>query len=172
MNMASIPRRLFGLLTLIGALALTACSLMPERVAPGTPRAEIESRLGRPTAVLALTGGTRLQYSGQPAGQWVHNLDLGPDGRLLRSEQVLDIGWMQQRVQVDRWTRDDVLQNMGRPALVERVARFDGDVWTYRFLEATRPRQAHVHLDTAGVVRKLMFTDELVAEDSVDGPHP
>ena len=172
MNMASIPHRLFGSLALIGALALTACSLMPERVAPGTPRAEIESRLGRPTAVLTLTGGTRLQYSGQPAGQWVHNLDLGPDGRLLRSEQVLEIGWMQQRIQVDRWTRDDVLQNMGRPALVERVARFDGDVWTYRFLEATRPRQAHVHLDTAGVVRKLMFTDELVAEDSVDGPHP
>lgn len=153
-------------------LALAGCSSMPERVAPGTPRADIETRLGPATTVHALTGGTRLQYSGQPAGQWVHNLDLGNDGRLVRSEQVLDIDWMQQHVQMGRWTRDDVLLNMGRPALVERVARFDGVVWTYRFLQATAPRQAHVHLDPAGVVRQLAFTDEMVADDVADGSHP
>lgn len=173
MNIASIPRRLFGSLALITALALTGCSLMPERVAPGTPRAEIEVRLGRPTLVHVLPDGTRLQYSGQPAGQWVHNLDLGPDGRLVRYTQVMDAGWLQQNIQIGRWTRDDVLRNMGRPALVERVARFDGDVWTYRFLEATRPRQVHVHLDPAGVVRQLMFSDEAMYDDPKDAPsHP
>ncbi|WP_137921079.1 hypothetical protein [Hydrogenophaga sp. 2FB] len=147
-------------------LALASCSSMPERVAPGTPRAEIENRLGRPTTVHTLPNGTRLQYSGQPSGQWVHNLDLGPDGRLVHSVQVMDIDWMQKNIEVGRWNRDDVLLNMGRPAQVERVARFDGQVWTYRFKQMEFPRQAHVHLDPAGVVRQLMFTDELVADDA------
>lgn len=173
MNIASVPRRLLGSLALITALALTGCSLMPERVAPGTPRAEIEARLGRPTLVHVLPDGARLQYSGQPAGQWVHNLDLGPDGRLVRYTQVMDAGWLLQNIQIGRWTRDDVLRSMGRPALVERVARFDGEVWTYRFLEATRPRQVHVHLDPAGVVRQLMFSDEAMYDDAKDAPsHP
>lgn len=159
---------------LLGLVALLAgCSVMPERAALGTPRAEIENNLGRPTMVHALPGGaTRLQYSGQPAGQWVHNLDLGPDGRLVRNEQVMDAPWLLQRIEVGRWTQEDVLRNLGRPALVERVARFDGAVWTYRFLEATRPRQVHVHLDPAGMVRQLMFTDEPHHDDAVDASHP
>lgn len=156
------------------ALAVAGCSLMPERVEPGTPRADIESRLGRPTTVHALPGGTtRLQYSGQPSGPWVHNLDLGSDGRLLRHEQVMDAGWLLQHIRIGQWTRDDVFRGMGRPAMFERVARFDGEIWTYRFLEATRPRQVHVHLDPAGVVRQLMFTDEPTYDDPADAPsHP
>ncbi len=159
---ASFSRRvLLSLALCAGVLALSACSLMPERVAAGTPRAEIESRLGKPTLVHALPdGGTRLQYSGQPAGQWVHNMDLDAQGRLLRQTQVLDAGWLQQNIQIGHWTRDDVYLNLGKPALIERVARFDGVIWTYRFLEMGRPRQVHVHLDPAGVVRQLMFTDE------------
>lgn len=160
-------------LVLAAAAVLGGCSLMPERVVVGTPRAEIENTLGRPTMVHALPdGGTRLQYSGQPTGPWVHNLDLGPDGRLARNEQVMDAPWLQQRIEVGRWTQDDVLRNLGRPAVVERVARFDGVIWTYRFMEATRPRQVHVHLDPAGLVRQLMFSDEPHYDDSADASHP
>jgi hypothetical protein len=66
-----------------------------------------------------------------------------------------------------------VLRGLGRPAMVERVARFDGEVWSYRFLEATRPRLVHVHLDPAGVVRQLMFSDDQVLGDPVDAvSHP
>ena len=53
-----------------------------------------------------------------------------------------------------------MLFRSGPPALVERVALFDGDIWTYRFLENGWSRQAHIHLDPAGVVRRVMFTDE------------
>lgn len=159
-------RRLTCWSLLTATLALASCSVMPERVAPGTPRAEIESRLGRPTTVHTLPSGTRLQYSGQPSGQWVHNLDLGADGRLVRSVQVLDIDWMQKNIELGRWTREDVLLNLGRPAQVERVARFEGPVWTYRFKQMEFPRLAHIHMDPAGVVRQLMFTDELVADNA------
>lgn len=158
---------------LVVAVALAGCSLMPERVAPGTLRADIEAQLGRPTLVHRLPDGTRLQYSGQPSGPWVHNLDLGTDDRLVRYEQVMDAGWLLQHVEIGRWTREDVLRAMGRPAMVERVARFEGEVWSYRYLEATRPRQAHVHLDASGVVRQLMFSDDQLLGDPIDAvSHP
>lgn len=150
------------------ALALGGCALMPERLEPGTPRAQVIERLGRPTAEYALPDGTRLQYSRQPAGQQVYNVDLDAQGAVRRVEQVLDIRWMQQHIAVDRWTRDDVLRHMGRPALVEQVWSFKGDVWTYRFLEFNNPRQAHLHIDPQGVVRKLMFTDERRNDDFPD----
>ena len=170
--------RLRGVTDLLGWRALglvllallTGCSLMPERVPMGATRGEIESRLGRPTAVHALANGTRLQYSRQPAGQQVYNLDLGADGGLRQVEQVMDAGWLQ-RIEVDRWTRDDALLHLGRPALVERVARWDGDIWTYRFQEATGARQVHLHLDRAGVVRRVMFTDEPLPDDLIDFAH-
>lgn len=157
---------------LLCALSLAGCSLMPMRLEPGTPRAEVERRLGAPTAVLALAGGMRLQYSSQPAGQEVFNVDLDADGRVRRVEQVMDAGWLQQHIEVDRWTREDALRALGRPALVERVMSFDGDVWTYRYLEATRPRQVHLHIDRGGVVRKLAFTDEPHYADDPSPSHP
>jgi outer membrane protein assembly factor BamE (lipoprotein component of BamABCDE complex) len=147
------------------SLALAACSSLPETVVPGTSRADIEQRLGTPTAVHALPGGTRLQYSRQPAGQQVFNLDLNAQGRLVRVDQVLDIERLQQ-IEVDRWTQDDVMREFGRPAVVERVARFDGGVWTYRYLEPfSHARLAHVHIDPRGVVRKVVYTDEPLLDD-------
>ena len=58
----------------------------------------------------------------------VYNLDLDAQGRLRKVEQVLDIQWMNRHIAIDRWTRADVLRAMGRPARVEKVARFEGDV--------------------------------------------
>ncbi len=144
---------------------LAGCAGMPERIAPGTPRAEIEDRLGMPSAVYPLADGTRLQYSRQPAGQQVYNLDLDAQGRLRRVDQVLDLAWLQ-RIEIDRWTQDDVLRLLGRPALVDRVARFDGWVWTYRYLEPfSLARLAHIHIDPQGTVRRMVYTDEPMFDD-------
>ena len=161
----------FRCFTLVLAVAAAGCSLMPERVAPGTPQAEIVQRLGRPTSVHPLPTGTRLQYSLQPSGQQVYNLDLDAQGRLVRTEQVLEAGWLQRNVAPDRWTREDVLRELGRPALVERVWSFQGEVWTYRYLEANTNRQAHLHIDPAGVLRRLSFSDEQPIDSDV-GTHP
>ncbi|MBX3608400.1 MAG: outer membrane protein assembly factor BamE [Hydrogenophaga sp.] len=142
------------------ALALVACAGVPERVALGSSRTEVQALLGEPTGRYALVDGERWQYSRQPAGQQVFNLDFDRSGRLVRNQQVLDIRWLEQHVAVDRWTRDDVLRELGRPALIDRVWSFRGEVWNYRFLEFNNPRLAHLHIDPQGVVRKLMFTDE------------
>jgi outer membrane protein assembly factor BamE (lipoprotein component of BamABCDE complex) len=160
-------RMALPLAMLVLGTLLAGCAAMPERLVAGMPRVDIERALGRPTAVIDGPAGTRLQYSRQPAGQQVFNVELDAQGRLHQVDQVMAPVWFA-RVEVDRWTRDDVLRLFGRPALVERVALFDGDIWTYRYLDVSWPRQFHVHLDPAGVVRKLMHTDEPMPDDSFD----
>jgi outer membrane protein assembly factor BamE (lipoprotein component of BamABCDE complex) len=148
-----------GLLGLVIALSLSACAV-PEWQKPGSSRAEIERALGRPTLVAPLEdGGERLVYSRQPAGQQVYHMDFDAQQRLVRVQQVLTAAnFFTLRDGVD--TKDSVYRQFGPPALVEKVASFKGDIWTYRILDNGLPRQANVHIDPAGVVRKVVLTDE------------
>ena len=143
------------------ALLLAACAGIPQFTEVGTPRAQIVEKLGPPTGTYALPGGgQRLQYSRQPAGKEVYNLDLGPDGRLAKPvEQVLDPVYFD-RIGIDSWTRDDVLRMFGKPARVERVWSFDGDLWTYRYNDFYWHWVVSIHLDPAGVVRKVTRGEE------------
>lgn len=145
--------------------ALLAACAAPQWEKPGATRAEVLSRLGRPTATYALPDGERLQYSQQPAGTQVHNLDFDAAGRLVRVEQTLDPGKFG-RIQIDRWNARDLALLLGKPAWVERVALFDGVVWTYRYRDVSGFgfRRLHVHLDPSGVVRKWLITEEIEPE--------
>lgn len=145
---------------LLALATLAAGCAAPERIAPGTPRAQVLADLGTPTLTVALPGaGERLLYSRQPAGQQVYHVDLDAQQRVVRVQQVLTLEQFQ-ALRLGQDTREDVRQRFGPPAVVERVARFDGDIWTYRILDQSEPRQAHVHIDPAGVVRRVLFTDE------------
>ncbi len=160
---ATLPwRRLAGWAAAgLAALLLSACAAVPQFTDVGTPRADIVQRLGQPTATYRLPeGGERLQYSRQPGGQQVYNLDLGADGRLARPvEQAMD-PFVFDRIRIDAWTRDDVLRAFGRPARVERVWSFDGDVWIYRYQDYYWDWVLGVHIDPAGVVRKVSRGEE------------
>lgn len=146
-------------------LALGGCA-SPDWQQPGTPRAEVLASLGAPVSAAPLPGGgERLLYTTQPSGYQAFHLDFDADGRLLRKEQVLTFARLS-AVPAGQWTVADVQRTFGPPRVVERVARFDGDIWTYRFLDDLRARrQAHIHIDRAGVVRTVMFTDEPVPGD-------
>lgn len=146
------------------AIQLAGCA-MPARENPGALRAEVLARLGPPTATFALASGERLLYSELPAGFAAYTLDFDASGTLIRNEQVLTQTRFE-NIPVGVWTTDDVRRTFGAPLRVERVARFDGDIWTYRFRQNSDPRLAHVHLDRQGVVRLVMFTDELPNFDS------
>ncbi len=160
-----LPRAGCGWLVAAAAWALSACSGVPQWEKPGAARSDVVARLGTPTAVYPLPGGERLQYSQQPAGRQVHNLDFDAGARLVAVEQVMDPAVFA-RIGVGRWTRNDLLRQFGPPARIERVARWDGDIWTWRYLEAGSVfRQLHVHLDPAGVVRQVMSTDEPLPDD-------
>lgn len=149
----------------LGLGVLLAGCAHPLQEKPGAPRAAVLQRQGPPTARHALPDdGERLIYSGQPAGRHVHVLDFDTQGQLLRAEQVLTIERLQ-AIPVNVWTSEDVQRHFGPPALVERVSRFEGVVWTYRYNEYGLFRLAHVHIDLGGVVRQVLFTDEFAARD-------
>lgn len=153
-----------GLVAAAVALSLLAgCAGVPQFEQPGAARADVLARLGPPTAVYALPDGERLQYSQQPMGTQVHNLDFDAAGRLRSVDQVLDAAHID-RIVVGEWTVREVERTFGRPARVERVARFDGDIWTYLFRDFSGLRRLHVHLDRSGVVRQVLTTDVLLRD--------
>lgn len=155
------PAPLSGLLTagLLAAL-LAGCATNPDRLPLGMGADQVLQASGRPTSRMALPGGgERLVYSRQPAGQQVYQVDLDAQGRVVRREQVLDEAFFA-KVALDRWTREDILQNFGPPAEQSRVYAFKGDVWTYRYVQNGIDRLWHVHIDPQGVVRQAYSTDE------------
>ncbi len=159
-----------GALRPLAALALALGLLVgcasPDRVRLGAARADVVASMGAPVLRMPLPGGgERLLYTTQPSGFAVFHLDFDTQGRLVHREQVLTQESLA-AIPVGQWTVADVQRTFGPPMRVERVARFDGDIWTYRFLgELHERRQGHVHIDRSGTVRRVMFTDEPLPGD-------
>lgn len=149
-------------LALAAAIWLAGCSAVgplrfPASQPLGSTESEVLARLGPPTARLPLASGARLQYSGEPAGFEVYNLDLDASGRLSRVDQPLLRPRIEQDMVVDKTTAEQIRQIYGAPARVEKVARFEGDVWVYQFLDINEPFYVYLHLDPEGVLRRLVF---------------
>lgn len=140
--------RVLGLL--VGAVALGACAFGP--VQPGMTRDEVLARMGSPTEVVAIGAGTRLQYSGQPAGRFATMVDLDAAGSVVAARQVLNARDFA-RIEVGRWTREDVEREFGPPAAVDRVASWPHDIMTYRWHDMT-DLFFWVYLDQDKVVRR------------------
>ena len=144
----------------LGCTVLLGACAMPERQALGTPAAQVAQALGTPHVRTALPeGAERWLYSRQPAGQQVFHLTFDAQQRLQQVAQVLEPAHFL-RLQPQRDTQETVYQYFGRPALVEGVASFKGDIWTYRISENNLDRLAHVFLSPEGVVQRVQFTDE------------
>lgn len=142
-------RRAFSLL--VAALALAGCAF--NSVRPGMSRDDVLTRMGKPTRILPMEAGTtRLQYSRQPAGQQVFNVDLDAAGRVLSVRQMLEEQEFA-RIVVDQWTREDVERAFGPPASIDHVANWPTDIMTYRWLEV-QSMFYWVYLDHNNVVRR------------------
>jgi hypothetical protein len=118
------------------AITLSACApLIRWKPAAGTPLEQVTAKLGKPDAVYPdPDGGQVLEYRGQPSGQFQHMARIGADGRLIAYDQVLtseNFG----KIQVLRWTKDDVLRHFGKPAEVSRERVNNYEVWSYRYKE-------------------------------------
>ena len=146
--------------TVLTLLALSACAGNPDAIPAGTNRDAVLATLGQPTAVWPLNGGERLQYSRQPLGQQVYNVDLDRSGHVVGTAQVLTQAGFAE-VQIDAWRTQDVLRAFGKPALIARVYSFDGIVWSYRYAELFGLNKLfHVYIDSTGLVRRTQVTDE------------
>lgn len=144
----------------IAVLGVAGCASNPDRVAAGASRDDVLRSYGTPTADIRTPGAERLQYSRQPFGQQVYNIDLNADGKVVAVTQALTMAEFA-RVQLDVWRVADVQRAFGKPALVGQVYSFKGDVWSYRYDYFGTNKQFHVFIDPQGVVRRTQSTEEI-----------
>ncbi|MEO7886230.1 MAG: hypothetical protein ABIR76_05780, partial [Polaromonas sp.] len=117
----------------IGVALLAGCAFTS--IKPGMTREEVIAHYGKPSRVVALDTGTRLQYSGQPLGRFANMVDLDTAGRVVSARQVLTPAEFA-RVQPGKWTRWDMEREFGRPATIDHVASWPGDIMTYRWQDS------------------------------------
>ncbi len=132
-------------------LLMAGCALTA--VQPGMSREDVITHYGTPSRVVPLSAGTRLQYSTQPAGQSVVMVDLDAAGSVIAARQVMTLKEFS-RIEPGKWTREDVEREFGRPATVDRVASWPGDIMTYRWLDYEQSKYFWVYLDGNGVVQR------------------
>ncbi|MGH6640597.1 MAG: hypothetical protein ACREXN_12265 [Polaromonas sp.] len=120
---------------------------------PGMSREEVIAHYGKPSRVLPLGAGTRLQYSTQPSGQTAVMVDLDAAGKVVVARQVLNLREFS-KIELGKWTRGDMEREFGRPAKVDRVASWPGDVMTYRWLDHDQSMYFWAYLDGGSVVQR------------------
>ena len=149
----------------LALLLMGAGCAVPQWQKPGTPQQQVLQAWGTPHERVALPeGGERWVYSRQPMGQQVFHVHIDGQQRLQGIEQVLTPAHFQ-RLRTGQDTAAVVRGYFGRPAMVEGVASFVGDIWTYRIHDLTIDRMAHVFIDPHGTVQRVMFTDEPSRDD-------
>jgi hypothetical protein len=155
-EVCTMKTRVFGLAVLAGFLS--GCASV-ETVKLGTARDEVIRKFGNPTGIVNLASGTRLQYSRQPAGQSAVMVDVDAADRVVAVRQVLNPRDFS-RVVVGKWTRQDVEREFGRPARIDHVANWRGDILTYRWKDGDQNMYFSVYLDPNNLVRSVGQREE------------
>lgn len=142
-------------LLVCAAMLPGGCASLQERLPAGASQEDVLRELGAPTERYAPLGGqpARWQYSSQPFGRRVINVDFDAAGRVLRAEDALQEGLMAQRIRAHEWTQRDVLREYGPPARTFGVANFAGVIWAWRYLNGAIRRELFIDIDTGGIVR-------------------
>ena len=143
----------------LAAWALAGCAGIAQNTPLGTPREQVLQNLGKPTATYPLPAGTRLQYSGQPSGRQVYNIDLDAAGKVAAVTQAMQPQVLN-RVAIPGVSSADLQREIGPPAMVGKVFHFAGDVWTWRWEEMGIPRLFHAYVNPQGIVERTLSTDE------------
>lgn len=133
------------------ALLFTACAASPPL--PGMTREALVARYGQPSRVVPLSDGTRLQYSSQPSGQSALMVDLDASGKVVAVRQMMTLSELS-KIQPKQWMREDVEREFGRPATIDRVASWPGDIMTYRWRDVVQDMYFWVYLDAQNVVQR------------------
>ena len=131
---------------LLGGCAVTS-------VKPGMTQGEVIAGYGKPSAIVPITTGTRLQYSRQPLGQSVVMVDLDAGGRVVSAKEVMTAPEFA-KIEVGKWTRADIEREFGPPAIVDGVASWRGDIMTYRWRDVVTDMFFFVYLDAASIVQR------------------
>ncbi len=148
----------YGLLAAAVSVSwLAGCASPPP--ATGASQQAVLAQYGKPTAIVDLPNGKRLQYSTQPFGRTALMVDMDASGRVTETRQVLNATDFA-RVRTGQWTRDDILREYGSPASIDRVGNWAGDILTYRWGNGPEPMLFYVYLDASQVVQQTVSTLE------------
>jgi hypothetical protein len=157
---------------LLAAMALAGCvTTGGALLQTGVTESEVIARLGNPTHVLPdpVSGGRIDEYMNGPFGQTTYLARIGPDGRLISYEQVLDTRHFSQ-IQVGISTKADVLRTIGSPSETMYLALSKLAVWSYPYKEnPVSDSIMQVHFDSAGIVRMMQSTPDLRRDPDQSG---
>ena len=149
--------RLAALVCLCVAVIVTACGSVGSGAHyRGRSEAELIVVKGLPTGRYALPDGRqRLEFARGPQGRQTFMADVDSRGRVIKFEQVLDVGQFALVTQGTK--RDDVLRTIGQPS--DRAPLRDGEVWAWRY--ANRDCVWYqIELDRNGVVESTGYKPE------------
>jgi hypothetical protein len=128
MKSFAVAFRLIGALSLAAATAACTFLRAPASLPPGTTIAEARQTFGAGDEYRLPDGGTRLSF---PRGKDTYMLDFDASGRLVQSQQVLNL---QNFATIQPgMPQAEVLTRLGRPAWVFPVGYQKLQVMNYRF---------------------------------------
>jgi hypothetical protein len=117
-------------------LLLGSCA-NPGQIPPGTPFAEVQTKLGTPNFSCQQPNGVRrLIWTRQPMGQYAWGTHVGADGRIDRVVQLLTDEHFKLLASGD-WSANQVRCEFGPPAHIDEVGlpSVREVVWAYRYLQ-------------------------------------
>jgi hypothetical protein len=112
-------------------LLVGCAALQPPQAQLGQSEADVLAALGQPTGRYTLPAGSqRLEYATGPYGRTTQMVDLGADGRVIASAQVLtEANFAKVR---NGMPRDEVLRLLGRPA--DKAGEYmNRQTWSWRY---------------------------------------
>lgn len=120
------------LLPAVASVALVACAGVA-RIPVGADEAQVRAALGEPALILPdAAGGRHLAFPKGPLGTETFMARLGPDGRLVAVEQVLDEDHFA-KIQGGVTTEEDLLRLIGPPWRRVDFPNLRQVAWDYRF---------------------------------------
>jgi hypothetical protein len=162
--------RIARLIVCAGALALFACAQPYQQVEPGADQSALLAKLGPPKETYDLPGGgKRLMWPTQPMGTTTTAADVDASGKVVSVRQVLQESEFY-RAEVNKWTREDVLVNFGRPFETSYFSRMKRDVWSYRYVENNINHLIfNFYFDDQGVLRQTQKSPDPMYDPSRRG---
>ena len=151
----------------IATLLISGCASFDSRsLVPGVAtEADLLGALGKPTQTLRSDGQNVLYFSKTPLGRQTFVARVGPDGRLIGIEQVLDAQHFD-RIRTGITTADQLKALLGPPSRIVRYAFKPLDVWEYPWRSGNQLRVLSVSVSDDGIVRDVSDTRDHIADGS------
>ena len=129
---------------------------------PGTPAATIESARKPFRVWPEANGASSWEYPQGPMGRYTHMVRIGPDGRLIRVDQVLDWPFFM-KLQPGMPTQE-VEKTLGRPYSKTYMPLQNENVWAWRWEETVWKRCFYAHFTPEGTLKRTSVGDEETAD--------